>query len=260
MSPRLAAALLLAALAGCATTDHRQAEATREVEAEGWAPYDRRDPEGSRRRALADAQRKAAERVNGVTISASSLVAEAVSVRARILTETAGGVLDWDVLGRSVEDGFLKIRIRARVLLRPAGLPAQSPPLGLRVGVGVAQSGGDPALSRAAASALRRELLARGFSVAEPGSEARPDVAVTASVEVRPQEDSRLGAFRSSAAILTLRAASVPEGEVLWECVRRAAALELDAAGADRKAVESVAALAGRDAAAGLSRLCWQRR
>jgi hypothetical protein len=246
----LAGLMLCIGLACCAGPQRQKAAEVefQAAEAEGWAPYEARDPEGSRRRALADAQRKAAEKVNGVTISATSLVAEAVGVRSRILSESAGGVLDWEVLGQKIEAGFLKIRIRARVLVRPAGLPAQIPPLGVQVSVS--------ANSEAAASALRRELLAGGFSVVVSSS---PDIALWAEVKARPVEYVRLGDFRSSRAALTARAVRVKTGEVIWETARESAELDFDVEVASRRAMEAVGRAAGKDAAKALARLCWQR-
>ncbi|MBI5239410.1 MAG: hypothetical protein HY926_02980 [Elusimicrobia bacterium] len=257
--PLLAAAALCAACAGPPRRAGPPGPAVRSVEAEGWAPYDARDPEGSRRRAVADAQWRAAEAVNGVSVSASTLVAETVGVRSRVLSEAGGGITDYSVLGESREGGFAKVSIRAAVLVRPAGVPAEAPPLGVRVSVAVSAGGplsGD--WRGAAGDALRWQLLARGFSVVE-GNRERPDLALEARARAEPVEDPRLGGFRSYVATLSVRAVRPETGEVLWEGVREASGLDTDAEAALSQAVAQAGLIAGRDAAAALSRLMWRR-
>jgi hypothetical protein len=257
----LAAAVLWAGCAGSAQRAGKSLPPSETVVAEGWAPLDVRDPDGTRRRALTDAQYRAAEQVNGASVAASTLVAESVGVRSRILSETSGGIARYEVLEESREGGFLKVRIRAVVQARSLGTPAEAPPLGITVSVAVKADGPrGRAWEGAAADALRWQFLARGFSVFEPaGSQARPDLSLRAEARAEPVEDPRLGGFRSYVATLSLRAVRPDTGEVVWEGVREASALDTDAGSASSQAVASAGLSVGRDAAAALSRLFWRR-
>lgn len=87
------------------------------VEAEGWAAIDPVHPLETRRRALAEAQKKAVEKAAGVSLSAVTKVEAAVTSEEKIVANVGGYVEKYDVLSEKSEDGFLKIRIRARVLL-----------------------------------------------------------------------------------------------------------------------------------------------
>ncbi|HAM35085.1 MAG TPA: hypothetical protein DEB40_01665 [Elusimicrobia bacterium] len=255
--PFLAGALLWI---GCAGLPRPMGPPAKVVEAEGWAPLESRDAETTRRRALADAQRRAAEKVNGVSVTASSLVAEGVGVISRVLAESSGGIAHYDVLGESEENGFLKIRIRARVLIRPVGAPAESPPLGINLMVTVKADGPQAEeLESAAQTALRRQLLARGFGVIEASGSSRADMTLRAQARAYKVKDPRLGELRSYAAILNLSAVRPDTGEVAWEGVSQASALDTDEGAASVKAVAAAGRLAGEDAAAALSRIFWQR-
>src|SRR5262249_32654718 len=114
---------LWASLSGCGHARLRpgSADEGEVVDAEGWAPLDDRDPLGARNRALADAEKKAVEKVVGAFISAKTRVDQAVNVDQRILAKVDGYIKKYDLLGERREDGFLKTRIRALVLYRRVG-------------------------------------------------------------------------------------------------------------------------------------------
>jgi hypothetical protein len=166
-----------------------------------------------------------------------------------------------EVLGESREGGFLKVRVRASVLVRPQGAPAESPPLGVLVSVSAKADGARArAWEAAAVDALRWQLLARGFSVAEPGeSQAHADLVLRAEARANPVEDPRLGGFKSYVATLSLRAVRPQSGEVVWSAVREGSALDPDDAAASAQAVATAGLSAGQAAAAALSRIMWQR-
>ncbi|HEX4047841.1 MAG TPA: hypothetical protein VH309_08405 [Elusimicrobiota bacterium] len=207
-----AAFLLLALTAGCAGVGARAgADGRREitVEAEGWAPLLGGDELSGRRRALAEAQKKAVEKAVGVTLRASTRVDDAVSVRQSIEANMGGTIRRYQVLSEGEQGGFFKVRIRAVVLYAPvdAGPPKRSPP---RVAVNIP--------SERVSGAVRSALAAGdddvvGDEAGEGGGEGA-DVVVTGVVETRGLADPRLGGFFSYTAKVSLTAANVRTGKV----------------------------------------------
>ena len=254
MRPRLGAVLAAAALAaGCAHSRLKlEAGETGEViEAEGWTPVDAADAVGTRQRALADAQKKAVERVVGVFISAKTRVDQAVNVDSRILANVKGYIRKYDVLGDREEDGMHKTRIRALVLyrklgddLKELGLTRPPPPPGNpRVAVRVRAKGGEAALGEAAAQGARRALVEKGFTVVGDG-EPKADLVVAGEAEAYPIEDARLAGFKSYRARVTLQAAKA-SGEVVSQKSQEASGLDPTAEVAQGKAYDAAGGLAG---------------
>ena len=112
---RVAACLLLAATAGCASLDGPSPSGRREisVDAEGWAPVQGGDTPSARRRALAEAQKKAVEKAVGVTVRANTRVDDAISVKQSIEANLGGTIRRYEVTSEGEEGGFFKVGIRA---------------------------------------------------------------------------------------------------------------------------------------------------
>jgi hypothetical protein len=248
---RLAAALLLAAgaLAACAHGRARPGEQGEVVEAEGWAPWDAADPPGSRRRSLADAQRKAVEAVVGAYVSAKTRVDAAATVEQRILSETGGYVRRCEVLSERREDGFLKTRVRAFVLYRKVGddlhqLGLTRPPaLPGDPRVAVALRAGDGA--GAAERALRAALLDAGLRVVDG---ADGDLLVRGGAQAGALEGGPFAGYglRSARARVSVEAVKPAVGEVVAGESREASAVDASDAVARDKALAAAADLAGR--------------
>lgn len=241
--------LAAALFAGCAGAPRRSgADGVRTVSTEGWAPADTADPEAARRRALADAQRRAVEEVSGVSVAAVSRVEDAVTLRQKMTAEVRGFIERYEVLSETVADGFCKVSIRAWVRLGPSPAPTGPPPAEARVFLAMAGRG---------AAGVRRQLLARGFEVVEaPSAEA---LSLRGEAFAVPVRDARLAGLHSSRARVSLRAVAPGDGTVVWETVQEASAVDLDPALAEAAAVEKAGELAGQKAAGEVAQLLWKR-
>lgn len=261
----LAAALALV-VAGCAhgrlklgRTDDGEV-----VEAEGWSPYDAKDLMSTKQRSLAEAQKKAVERVVGVYISAKTRVSQAVTLDQNILANVGGYVKKYDVVSERAEDGFYKTKIRALVLYKKVGedlrglglVRPEAPPGNPRVSVVLASEGGESA----AAGAVRKALLERGFAVAGAG-EAKPaaDLLVTGTASAHELTDVRLGGFRSWRARVELEARRPGTSDVLARKTQEASGLDAVADIARAKALENAGGLAAEALAAEVSSLLTSR-
>jgi hypothetical protein len=243
----LAAALLLAAC-GRGAVRLAPGEQGEVVESEGWAPIDDADVLGTKRRSLADAQKKAVETVVGVFISAKTRVDQTVSIDERILADLNGNIRRYEILGERREDGFLKTRIRAVVLykkvgeeLKQLGLTKPPPPPGNpRVAVRL-----EPALEREAAQALRRAFAAAGFAVVDGSGAGDSDILIRGEAASHRLDGEGLGGLHSSRARLTIEAVKTKSGEVLASRAQEASALDVSDDAAAAKAQASAGALAG---------------
>lgn len=271
-----------AALASCAWGKLQPGfhEGGEVVEVEGWAPVDPADLLGTRRRSLADAQRKAVERVLGVYISAKTRVSQAAKVEQNILAKGEGYVRRYDVLSEKAEGGFAKTRIRALVLykrvgedLKRLGVMSPPPPGDPRILVLVREAGladkGDPR----AAAALRRGLLERGFSVIDRSdpdrfralkstenatalSEAKrlgADILVHGEAEVHPITGIDLAGFQSCRARVAVEAVKPATGELLGRKSQEASALDPSPEIAAAKALEAAGLMVGEELAGDLA-------
>jgi len=251
----IGAALAAALLAGCAGLPRGAAPETK-IEAEGWAPADARAPEAARGRALADAQRRAVERVCGVSLSALTRIDDAVVRREKLIAEVRGFVSRYELLGEESDGEFLKVRIRAWIR-RDAPFENDAP-IAPEARLSVAVSGrgaNDEDWAGSAAAEIRRELAARGFALTAGSA----PVSLQGEVGAAPIMDPRLGAFHSSSARIRLQAVDTRTGTVVWEKTQDAAALDLDPAAASIKAAAAAGALLGRQAAAELAEVLWKR-
>ena len=255
--------LLLAAAAALAACGHGRlrpapGEAGEVIEAEGWAPVDAADPAGTRQRALADALKKAVEKVVGVYISAKTRVDQAVNVDQRILAKVEGYVRRYDVLGEREEAGLHKTRIKALVLyqkvgeeLRALGLAKPPPPPGdPQVRVLVRPEG---PWSLQAAAGVRTALRARGFSVLGSGDAQAGDILVEGQAEAHPFVEPRLAGLLSARARLSAEARKEKTGQVLASASQEASAVDVSHEVAQAKAAQKAGELAGETLARDLS-------
>jgi hypothetical protein len=231
----LAAAVLFAACAHAPARGPRLARA----EAEGWAPAVRTDPVGTRRRALAEALRAAVEKASGVRVTARTRVTLSLAVDDSITARSSGAVRSYEILGETEEDGFHKTKVRAVVELGapPSDDDRPGPPPGdPKVRVTLSGPHAD-----AAAAAVRRGLLERGFSVVDSGAD------LTVSGDVSIAALGSVGPWLSSRARVTLSARLEKTGKVLWASSREASGVGAASAAADAKASETAGLLGGED-------------
>jgi len=235
---RAPAALLgLVLAAGCAHAPARGPK-LETVTAEGWSPADKADPLAAKRRALAEAQRAAIEKVTGVEVSARTQVSQSVAVEQRITSRATGTIRSYEVLGESESDGFHKTRIRAVV---EVGAPAEASPRPVAPPgdpkVKVVLSGQE---SDGAASGVRRALIARGFTVTDGDA---ADITVSGEVSLAPL--GMIGGFESCRARVRMEARRDKTGEVLWQSSREASAVDPGPAAACSKSAETAGLLGG---------------
>jgi hypothetical protein len=218
------------------------------VESEGWAPIDDADVLGTKRRSLADAEKKAVETVVGVFISAKTRVDQTVSIDERILADLNGYIRRYEILGERREDGFLKTRIRAVVLykkvgedLKQLGLTKPSPPTGNpRVAVRL-----EPERGAEAAQALRKAFVAAGFAVVDGGDPQDSDLLIRGGAESRALPGEGLGGLHSSRARLTIEVVKTKSGEVMASKTQEASALDVSDDAAAGKSQSAAGSLAG---------------
>ena len=279
ITPRSIALLSLAlVVAGCSGRRLKPGpnEEGEVIEAEGWTPHDPKDLLGTKRRSLADAQKKAVERVVGVYISAKTRVAKAVTVDQNILADVSGYVRKYDVIDEREEGGFYKTRIRALVLyqkigkdLKNLGLMRPPPPPGNPTVAVFITSGGRWATEResSAATAVRKALLEKGFKVIDSAALARfkgkevsnasaaagigrdlgADLVIIGDATVHELTDVNLGGFRSFRARVKLQAIKPETSQVLASKTREASGLDPAAAVAREKALENTGGLVGEE-------------
>ncbi|MFH2203776.1 MAG: hypothetical protein ABIJ96_11715 [Elusimicrobiota bacterium] len=257
---------LIGLLAGCASGRLKvgPTEDGEVVEAEGWSPIDDQDLLGTKQRSLAEAQKKAVEKVVGVYISAKTRVSQAVSVNQNILADVKGYIKKYEVIGEKREEGFHKTRIRALVRFEQVGkdldrlglIRPDAPPGNPRVMVRMqaAGGGGEPA-----AAAVRKALIKRGFSVVD--SEQEAEIIVRGEVEAHALkiENVNLGGFHSFRARITLEALKMETNEVVAGGSKEASGLDAAPSIAEGKALESAGFLAAEALAEELHALLSRR-
>jgi hypothetical protein len=209
---------LLLGLTACAGPGLGRSGGPREtaVEAEGWAPVTGDDVPDARRRALAEAQKKAVEKAVGVTLRARTRVDDAISVRQSIEANMGGTIDRYEIASEGRDGGYYKVAIRAVVLERPLaaeGTRRLVPRLSVRIA-------GEKVLG-----AVRAALAARDLDLSETEGDA--DVVATGVVETRGLSDPRLGGFYSYTAKVTLNAANLRDGKV-YTAQAEASAVDLD--------------------------------
>lgn len=264
--------LALLLLTGCASIHPLSpAESGETVEAEGWAPIDPKDMAGTRRRALAEAQKKAVEKVTGVFLAASTRIDAAIAIRQRIMAAVRGYIRRYDILGEKTEAGFHKTRIRALVMRRKLGeedrdwdaTAAEPPPENSRVSLTIIGKGQRANSSSASAlSAIRNNLLTRGFQVttaAPAPSSATLNLIVKGEARAYEISDPRLGEFISYRGRITLEVIEPKSGAVIWTRSQEASALDVDSDSASSQAIANAGALIGTAAADKLTAYLWKR-
>lgn len=225
---------LAAGLGACAHAPSRPQAAGETVEAEGWGAATE-DFLATRERALADAQKKAVEKVTGLVLTARTEVKNALSVEQDIRARVSGAIESYEVLDERSEDGFLKITIRARVLFSESGLPFSGARHALKIRVSIE----DAAVADAAHKALR-DL---GFPELD-SQDLRPDVIVTGQGKAYSQGRAPLlGGFRSCRARVSLTALDVKTGKKT-HYRREASAIDPVSEIAAEKALETAGRLA----------------
>ncbi|OIO04528.1 MAG: hypothetical protein AUJ52_15085 [Elusimicrobia bacterium CG1_02_63_36] len=291
LSPRgLLALVLTVSLVGCSGSRLKPGpnEEGEVIEAEGWSPHDPKDLLGTKRASLADAQKKAVERVVGVFISAKTRVAKAVTVDQNILANVSGYVRKYDVIDEREEDGFYKTRIRALVLyqkvgsdLKKLGLMRPPPPPGNpSVAVFVTSAGRwDAERETSAAGALRKALLEKGFKVIDDAALARfkgknlsdsaaaagigrdlgADLVLTGDASVHELRDVNLGGFHSFRSRIQIQVIKPETAQVLASRTREASGLDPVPDVARAKALEIAGKLAGDEIADELGQLLGAR-
>jgi len=257
---------LIGLLAGCASGRLKvgPTEGGEVVEAEGWSPLDEQDLLGTKRRSLAEAQKKAVEKVVGVYISAKTRVSQSVAVNQNILADVKGYIKQYEVIGEKREQGFHKTRIRALVRYQKVGkdldrlglIRPDAPPGNPRVWVRMRPPGGQ---GERASAAVRKALIKRGFSVVD--SEKEAEIVVRGEAEAHPLkiDDVNLGGFHSYRARITLEALKSEAGEVVAGKSKEASGLDAAPSIAEGKALESAGLLAAEALAEELHSLLSRR-
>src|SRR5579859_6249804 len=115
-----------AALLAAATALSACAPRALVVTVDGWAAEEPGRAGQARRRAVADALRRAVERGSGVRLSARTRVRDGVAVSERVTADAAGCVLGYEVVSEGSRDGGRSARVRARVAA--AGSACAAPP------------------------------------------------------------------------------------------------------------------------------------
>jgi hypothetical protein len=239
MKPLILIAAVLAA--ACAHAPAR-GPMSRSAVAEGWAPVVKGDPPGTRRRALAAALRAAVEKTSGVEVSGRTRVSNAVAVDEITTARSAGSVKSYEILSETESDGFHRTTVRAVVDLDPspnAAVTPGPPPGDPKVAVSVIGPNGADA-----AAGVRRELVARGFTVID-GAGADIDV----KGEVSVADLGYVGPWNSARARINLEARQSRTGRVLWTSSREASGIGGAVAAAGAKASETVGRVGGEELA-----------
>lgn len=224
-------ALLTGALGGCVHDPSKEgAKEGVRVEAEGWSPLDARKPLETKQRALAEAQKKAVEKVMGVTVSATTKVEAAITLEQKILANIGGYIRRYEILSEREEDGFLKTRIRAWVL--------RQPPKPLPAAIRIAVLCADERLARS----VRAALTSQGFTLADAAADA--DYTVGGKASAYSLTGSNIAGLRTGRARVSL---DMTQAKTLaaFQTIQEASGLDpIDELARD-KAVDIAARMAG---------------
>ncbi|MBI3292221.1 MAG: hypothetical protein HYZ73_05375 [Elusimicrobia bacterium] len=249
----VAIAGVLASAAGCAGPRVRPSSGGGQeyaVEADGLAPYEASDLIGTKKRALAEAQKAAVEQVVGVHITSRTRVEKAITIEQRILARTEGYISHYEILKEGQEEGFYKTRIRAWVRtsqisedLKELGLLKAPAPGRPRVAIRLEEFiEGQPHTQATAATALAQGLLEQGYQVVE--DPAKAELLITGRAEANPQTIPALGGFLSYRALLIAKVQKAGTQEVLLTISEQAPAVDASSLIAAAKALQAAAGLA----------------
>lgn len=243
---RLAAAAAAAVLTAACAGGVRRAPA-RAVVVEGWAPLGASPRAEVRRRALADAARRAVEQAGGVEVAALSTVDDAERVRERVSSAAVGTVRELKVLGEGEADGGLRVRVRAVVAERVDGAPRD----GWIAGIG--PSARVAALDEDLRGPFAAAWSSCGGSLADEGEE--PELSFRLTASARRFEEPRVRPFVSVR--VRVRASARGAGGEAWSGSRESAALGADESQARSLAMREAGEALARDAARALSGRLW---
>lgn len=253
MKRAAAAALAVVLMAGCAGGVRK--DLARTVVVEGWAPIGSLPRPEARRRALADAQRRAVEQAAGVEVASVSVVDDASRVRERVSTAARGTVTSFKVLRETVVDGVLRLTVRAEVERLPGSARGRIGWIhgsGPRAAVTVAAP--DAAAAESAKDAFLAGWTSYGGSTAAADAEGdfKLRLAASESVIVEP----RLRPFVSVRVRLAATASDAAGGAV-WAASRESAALGADSRAARERALKDAGAALAKAAAEDLPARLW---
>ncbi|MFA6030688.1 MAG: hypothetical protein WC969_12595 [Elusimicrobiota bacterium] len=258
------------------------------IEAVGETTVDRAALEETRKKSLADAQRRAVEMVVGVQLSGKTLVDKAMLVESSILARAEGYIRQYDVL-KQWEDGPLyKTRIRALVAyqeiatdLRNAGLLAEPQVGNPRVAVLLTETaGGADSDMNATTNAFAQALLDGGYRVVDRadlmaanaqqvaseidkgdtrgvtslGKKLDAEILVFGSVKANQLKIQQLGDFQSFRATLSAQAYKAQTNELMMTVSRTESGLDADKDAAIVKALGKVGKAAGEEVAEKLAK------
>ncbi|MFA6091745.1 MAG: hypothetical protein WCU88_02620 [Elusimicrobiota bacterium] len=258
------------------------------IEAVGETTTERSNMEETRKKSLADAQRRAVEMVVGVQLSGKTLVEKAALVESRILARSEGYIRQYDILKQWEEGPLYKTRIRAHVAyqeiandLRNEGLLKEPQVGNPRVAVLLTESvsGADSDLN-AATNGFVQAMLDAGYrvvdradlmaaraqdvaaeidkgdtkNVATLGKKLDAEVLIFGAVKANRLEVKQLGDFMSFRATLSAQAYKAQTNEVLMTVSKTESGLDADKDAAVNKALGKVGRSAGEELAASLAK------
>ncbi|NLO92089.1 MAG: hypothetical protein GX410_08905 [Elusimicrobia bacterium] len=262
--------LLPALFCGCASLGLVKTDGER-IRAQGTAVYMPANPEGSRRAALAAAQRNAVEQALGVFVSGQTRVRKAELIDSKIVAASAGFIKSFVIEEERRDGDVYRVSIRAVVLLDRMDRELNSlnledaPPLAVVLVASAQDESSQSGLD--AARAVEQSLSKRGFSVIAADA-AQPSVAQALSA-ARAAGAGYLAYVQSKAykidggpalgeglypyrARVSVRIAAVSNGSVVSEDAREAGGLDVSEAVAARKAQSAAAELAASSVAPSL--------
>ncbi len=258
------ALLLLSAaviLAGCSGSKHRlklgKSAEGEVVEAIGYSPYNPKDILLTKQASLADAQRKAVEKVVGVFVSARTLVEKSVAIENNILSRTDGYIKKYDVQSEGPEGDLYKTKIRALVALKDLEADLKSMSLlntpellRPRVRVVLTEEIQRQAISDTPASrALESALQTAGYVVLSEARANEAELIFRGKVVAFPFQSDGLGGFVSYRARLDVQVERPGTKDILMSYSKEASGLGGNADLAGLKALEVVGNLAGTELA-----------
>jgi hypothetical protein len=290
------AALIL--ISGCGGKSRLKVGAAPEgevVEAVGEVMIDPNNLEDTKKRSLADAQKKAVEMVVGLHLSAKTMVEKSVLIQSNILARTEGYIRKYDIIKEWKDPPLYKTRIRAYVAyqqiaddLKALGL-LKEPQLGYpRVAVVLTETAPDANLdpgTTPATDALTQALLDKGYRVVDRsaltannalsvaqeiaqgnmsraeqlGKAVDAEVLIFGSVQATLFQANGFGGLISYRATLFVKAYQAKTGEVLLTMSKTEPGLEGTTTTAAMKALAAAGQMAGTDIAQQLADQLAQR-
>ncbi|MFH1282564.1 MAG: hypothetical protein ABII27_02760 [bacterium] len=248
------------------------------VIAEGIAPVIDGDVLNAKKAALTEAQRRAVEMVVGVYVTGETRVEKAVLIESNIVSKTKGYIAQYDVLEEKMQDGFVKVKIKALVKLedlskdlKELGLIVKPSEVGNpKTAVLIKESlDGKDQTSSEAESMIIQELVNKGYSVVESSNLSAEEIkGVSAGEESFYKKladrlkvevlvvgkavssfftSENLGGFVSYRASISARVLKAQTGEVLISVSQQASGVDVVKQIAGEKALQKVGQLVGKE-------------